>query len=118
MVHVNWDEVKLERLKKDITRQMLNGEHATLARIFLAKGAVVPRHQHVSEQFSMMVSGALRFVFDDHETVVRAGEILYIPANVPHAAVALEDTVDFDFFSPRREDWVAGTDHYLREQGD
>jgi unsaturated pyranuronate lyase len=117
MLHVNWDQVKLEQLKRDITRQMLNGEHTTLARICLAKGAVVPRHQHVSEQFSMMVSGALKFIFDDHEIVVHAGEILYIPPNVPHAAVALEDTEDLDFFGPRREDWIRGTDHYLREQG-
>jgi quercetin dioxygenase-like cupin family protein len=118
MLHVNWDQVTTEQLKRDITRQMLNGQHSTLARIWLAKGAVVPRHQHLSEQFSMMVSGALKFIFDDREVVVNAGEILYIPPNVPHAAVALEDTVDLDFFGPRREDWVNGTDDYLRGKGD
>jgi unsaturated pyranuronate lyase len=116
MQHKNWDQVNTEQLKKGITRQMLNGEHSTLARICLAKGAVVPRHQHPSEQFSMMESGALKFIFDDQEVVVRAGEILYIPPHVPHAAVALEDTVDMDFFGPRREDWVNGTDDYLRDK--
>jgi len=116
MLKVNWGQVKLEKLKSDLTRQMLNGEHSTLARICLAKGAVVPRHQHTSEQFSMMESGALKFIFDDHEEVVNAGEIIYIPPNVPHAAVALEDTIDLDFFGPRREDWVNGTDHYLRAE--
>jgi mannose-6-phosphate isomerase-like protein (cupin superfamily) len=55
-------------------------------------------------------------VFDDREVIVRGGEVLYIPANVPHSAVALEDTVDIDFFAPRREDWIRKEDAYLREQ--
>ena len=45
---------------------------------------------------------------------MRAGEVLLIPSNVPHMAVALEDTLDVDVFSPPREDWLAGTDAYLR----
>ena len=31
-----------------------------------------------------------------------------------HSAVALEDTLDLDVFSPPRQDWLDGTDHYLR----
>ncbi len=33
---------------------------------------------------------------------------------LPHKALALEDTLDVDIFSPPREDWLAGTDAYLR----
>jgi quercetin dioxygenase-like cupin family protein len=40
--------------------------------------------------------------------------VLLIPANVPHAAEALEDTVDIDVFAPPREDWIKKTDAYLR----
>ena len=111
----SWEKVETERLSNTITRQMLNGAHTTVARIFLAKGAVVPRHQHVSEQFSLILSGALRFIFDDQELVVGAGQMVFIPSNVPHAAVALEDTVDLDIFSPRREDWIRKDDAYLRK---
>jgi hypothetical protein len=35
-------------------------------------------------------------------------------ADVPHRAEALEDTVDVDVFSPIRQDWLDGTDDYLR----
>ena len=45
---------------------------------------------------------------------VRTGETLVIPSNVEHAAVAMEDTVDMDCFSPIREDWLSGDDAYLR----
>ena len=37
------------------------------------------------------------------------------PAHMPHEAVALEDTVDIDFFAPRREEWIRGDDAYLRQ---
>jgi hypothetical protein len=33
---------------------------------------------------------------------------------VPHEALALEDTLDVDVFSPPREDWLKKTDDYLR----
>jgi hypothetical protein len=35
-------------------------------------------------------------------------------ANLPHRALALEDTLDVDVFSPPRQDWLTGTDAYLR----
>ena len=110
----SWEKMELEQLNPRITRQMMSGEHATVAKIVLKKGAVVPRHAHVSEQFSWIVSGALKFVFDGREIVARAGDVVFIPSNEPHAAEAVEDTVDVDFFAPRREDWITKNDAYLR----
>ena len=110
----SWERIELEKLSNTITRQMLNGQHTTVARIVLRQGAVVPRHSHESEQFSLILSGALKFFFDQGERIVRAGEMVFIPSNVPHAAEALEDTVDLDIFSPRREDWIRKDDAYLR----
>ena len=45
---------------------------------------------------------------------MRSGEVLHLPSNVPHEAVALEDTIDVDVFTPPRQDWLDGTDSYLR----
>ncbi len=114
MVKTSWEEMETEQLSERIARQMLSGENATVARIFLARGAYVPRHAHVSEQYSLILSGALKFIFDDREMIVRAGELVFIPSNVSHAAEALEDTVDLDVFAPRREDWIRKDDAYLR----
>jgi quercetin dioxygenase-like cupin family protein len=115
MHKTSWAQIEPEKMTDLITRQMVNGENATVAQLLLARGAVVPRHSHVSEQYSLILSGNLKFIFDDREVEVRAGEILYIPANVPHSAVAMEDTVDLDFFAPRREDWIRKEDSYLRQ---
>ena len=107
--------MEIEQLNDKLSRQMISGENATVSQILLKKGAVVPRHSHVNEQYSWITSGALNFVFDDREILLRAGDVLVIPANTPHSAVALEDTVDIDFFAPRREDWIRKDDSYLRK---
>jgi unsaturated pyranuronate lyase len=110
----SWKSIEPEKLSDKISRQMVFGESAMLARIVLSRGAIVPRHSHVNEQITWIISGALKLIFDDGERVLRDGEMLLIPANVPHAAEALEDTVDVDVFAPPREDWIKKTDAYLR----
>jgi quercetin dioxygenase-like cupin family protein len=74
----------------------------------------VPLHQHESEQITYILEGALKFELQGKEVVVRKGEVLLIPSNVPHRAVALEDTLDLDVFSPIRHDWLQKDDSYLR----
>jgi quercetin dioxygenase-like cupin family protein len=66
-----------------------------------------------------VLSGALRFQLGargEHELVARAGDVLVIPADLPHGAQALEDTQLIDVFAPPREDWLAGTGAYQREE--
>jgi quercetin dioxygenase-like cupin family protein len=97
-----------------ISRKIITGEKAMIAQIFLKRGAVVPEHHHESEQITYVLEGALKFELEGQEVVVRKGEVLRIPSHVPHRAVALEDTVDIDVFSPIRKDWLAKDDAYLR----
>jgi unsaturated pyranuronate lyase len=111
----SWKTMEIEQLNDKLSRQMISGENATVSQLLLKKGAAVPRHSHMNEQYSWIISGALKFVFDDREILVGEGEVLVIPANVPHSAVALEDTVDVDIFAPRREDWIRKEDSYLRK---
>jgi quercetin dioxygenase-like cupin family protein len=115
--HVPWSELEWEEVVPGIRRRIVNGDGMMMAQVFLDEGAVVPKHQHVNEQFTYILEGALHFWLGDdleREVVVRAGEVLHIPANVPHKAEALEDTLDLDVFHPPRADWLDGTDTYFR----
>ena len=112
--HVRWDQVRVESLSAKLERQFVVGTQTMVARITLKEGCVVPMHSHENEQVSLIESGALRFTVDEKDIVVRSGEVLCIPPHVPHMAVALEDTVDIDFFVPPRQDWLDGADAYLR----
>lgn len=115
MQYLSWETVKKEELNPKLSRKVISGEKAMVAQVFLARDCVVPTHQHESEQVTYILKGALKFELEGKEIVVREGEVLIIPSNVPHKAVALEDTLDLDIFSPIRVDWLTGTDDYLRK---
>jgi quercetin dioxygenase-like cupin family protein len=112
--YVPWHTVALEDLNPLLQRQFVVGQEIMLARVLLKKGCVVPEHSHPNEQVTYILDGALKFWIDGKEIVVRAGEVLCIPSNMPHKAEAVEDTIDLDVFSPPRADWINRTDQYLR----
>ncbi len=88
-----------------------------IAHVYFKRGIEVPRHSHENEQITYILEGALQFHLGangEREVIVRAGEVLVIPSYLPHSAVAIEDTLDVDVFNPPRQDWLAGTDAYLR----
>jgi len=120
--HAKWDDIPRETVTDDISRRLFTGERMMLAQVYLAKDAIVPWHSHENEQLTWILSGALRFLIghegtdDVQEVVVSAGEVLFIPSNLPHRAEALEDTVDVDIFSPPRQDWLKGTDTYFQDR--
>jgi quercetin dioxygenase-like cupin family protein len=114
MKHYDWNGIPTEQLNPLVARKAIHSGSMTIARLELLQDAVVPEHSHHNEQIATVERGALRFSIDGGEMVLRAGESLVIPPNVPHAVVALEDTTVVDVFSPAREDWIAGNDAYLR----
>jgi quercetin dioxygenase-like cupin family protein len=109
-----WDDIEHEQLAPLIARRVVHGDRLTVARIYLKKGAVVPRHSHDNEQISYLLEGKLRFVFDGRDFVVEAGGLMQISANEPHRVEAIEDSIALDVFQPVREDWQRGEDAYLR----
>lgn len=108
-----WDEIALEKVTEMISRKIVSGEREMLAQIYLKRGAIVPMHQHESEQLTYVLQGAMKFLVGGEDVTVREGEVLHIPSWVPHQAEALEDTFELDLFSPIRQDWLDRTDDYF-----
>ena len=114
-----WDDMPKEKVTDQIDRRVITSDRMMLAHVYLAKGSIVPRHSHENEQLTYILQGALKFWIGDdgaQELIVRAGEVLVIPSNVPHRAEALEDTLDVDVFNPPRKDWLDGTDTYFHRK--
>ncbi|MBV8830719.1 MAG: cupin domain-containing protein [Acidobacteriaceae bacterium] len=112
--HIRWSEVPVENVNPLFQRQLVVGTKVMMAHILLKKDCEVPLHQHTNEQVSYVESGSMKFFIDGKEIIVKAGEFICIPPDMPHSAVALEDFVGLDIFTPPREDWLNKTDSYLR----
>ena len=116
MRHYKLREIPEERVTDLFARRFFTGEKITLAFLDMKSGCAVPTHHHESEQFSYIITGAMRFVIGGEEVIVRGGEVVHIPSHIPHSATALEDVTGIDVFSPIRQDWVDGSDDYLRRK--
>jgi quercetin dioxygenase-like cupin family protein len=112
-----WEDMPKEQLRPDLQRRLISTERLMLAHVYLEQGCIVPTHSHENEQLTYILEGFLRFSLgeDESEIVdVAAGSVLHIPSYLPHKAEALETTLDVDIFCPPRQDWLDGSDAYLR----
>ena len=101
-----WSDLPVDRPMDLIERRRIIGAQAMISHVTLRAGCVVPTHAHANEQFACVLSGRIRFGLgaegspERREVECTGGETLHLPANMPHSAVALEDTVILDVFSP------------------
>lgn len=112
---ISWKELDTQQLTPKMTRQYVFGEKATFSRFTVKAGASIARHFHDNEEFVYILSGAVRYIFDDRQELLKAEETMVVPPNVPHEVRVLEDTIFLAFFAPERNDWLRGEDQYLRQ---
>ena len=115
MMRYNWSAVAEEKMNPLLSRRVIHTEQMTIAQLWLGKGSVVPMRQHINQQTTMLNSGALVFEMGGEKLLLKAGDVLVIPPNMPHRVEALEDSTATDLFTPARQDWILGDDAYLRK---
>ena len=89
-------------------RTLAHGERTLLAEVRLARGAVIPEHRHPQEQTGYLVAGRLEFSVAGESLVAEPGSSWSLPADLPHGASALEDSLVVEVFSPVRQDYMPG----------
>jgi quercetin dioxygenase-like cupin family protein len=108
-VHHRWLDLPQDQPLPLIARRRIIGANVMLSEVRLGKGFKVATHAHENEQMAIVISGEMRFGLgaegsaDRREIIVRGGEVVHLPSNVPHSAEALADSVLIDVFSPPSE---------------
>ncbi len=87
-------------------KTLVHGKQTLLSKFKLAKGTVVPMHQHPQEQTGYLILGRLRFDVDGEIIDAHPGDSWNLAADIPHGADVLEDSVVIEVFSPVREDYL------------
>jgi quercetin dioxygenase-like cupin family protein len=110
----DWNELPTLRAQpgvEDLVRHPLPGQRMMMLHVFIPRGSGAPRHRHENEQFTVVLSGSLRFRVgsedDPAEFVAGPGQVTHIPSNAWHEVLALEDTVQVDVFAPVHEELLA-----------
>ena len=80
-------------------------DESMLCEFRLAQGAKVPLHHHMNDQVGYIVSGVLELTIGETTHQLRPGDSYAIPGGIEHHALATEDCVIIDCFSPPRSDY-------------
>ena len=115
---INWEDVPTEEVTPQMHRKIVAGEKLMIARMKFKDGFHVPLHSHENEQITEVISGPIRFWFGenrDQQMDLTAGEMVVIPPNLPHEALMIGDVEEIDHWAPPRQDWLDGTDDYLKK---
>lgn len=100
-------EVNLEDLGKGVSRKILASDGKLMSvEVYFVKGAIGELHSHSHEQIGYVVKGSFEATLGDEKTIINAGDTYYVPPDVVHGVVALEDGVLLDIFTPQREDFL------------
>jgi quercetin dioxygenase-like cupin family protein len=53
-----------------------------------------------------VLSGKIEFESSDGRRDLTGGDVVHLPAHVPHGGRAVEDTITLEIFSPPREEFL------------
>lgn len=100
-------DVTLEDLGKGVTRKILaSGGKLMSVEVHFVKGAIGEPHSHPHEQIGYVVKGSFEATLEDEKTIINAGDTYYVPPEVVHGVMALEEGILLDVFTPQREDFL------------
>ncbi len=106
-VFIDGSKIPWEELGGGIRRRMLGfDESLMMTYIEFKKNSVGNLHKHFHTQVTYIEKGSFEVQIGDIKRKLRAGDCYFIPPDIEHGVVALEDSSLVDVFAPMREDFL------------
>lgn len=106
-LYIENSDIPWEVLDNNVRRKIMAWDDKLMVvKVAFSKGGVGPLHQHHHSQITHVESGVFEVEIGDEKKILKGGDAFYIPPNVVHGAVCIEDGVLIDVFSPMREDFI------------
>lgn len=104
---VRSEEAPIVQAGPGVTRQVLGHDaELMMVRVTFEKGAVGYLHAHPHRQVTFIERGEFDFTVDGVTTRVAPGDSVFVPPDVPHGTVAVEEGSLLDVFAPARVDFL------------
>jgi len=90
-----------------IRRQVFGyNDNLMLVKVRFEKGAVGTLHHHVHSQASYVESGKFELTIGEEKKILQKGDGYFVPPNLEHGCICLEEGMLIDVFNPAREDFI------------
>jgi len=101
------DAIGWEKIDDFIDRQIVGYDDSVMmVNVRFKKGGIGYLHHHVHIQVTHIAEGKFEVSIGNTKKILKKGDSFFIPSNVEHGVVCLEDGLLVDVFSPMREDFI------------
>lgn len=100
-------EVEWIELGGGIKRKvMAYDDQMMVVKVAFEAGGIGAMHSHPHTQASYVASGKFDITIDGKTQTLNGGDVYFVPSDLVHGAVCLEDGELIDVFHPLREDFL------------
>ena len=99
---LNWEDLG-GGIKRKV---MAYDEKMMIVKVAFEKGGVGAVHSHPHTQASYVGNGVFDITIGEETRRLKGGDVYFIPSDIPHGAVCIEEGVLVDVFNPLREDFL------------
>jgi len=101
------DSIEWETTGEGVRRKILGfDKNLMLLIVEFKKGSRGYLHKHIHTQTSYIISGSFEVTIGGEMKVQKAGDCYFLPPDIEHGVLALEDSCLIDVFTPCREDFL------------
>ncbi len=100
-------EIGWEKVDENIDRQIVGyNDSLMMVNVRFKKGGIGYLHQHFHSQATYITEGKFEVTIESEKEILKKGDSFFIPTNLMHGVVCLEDGILVDVFNPMREDFI------------
>lgn len=101
------DKMEWEVVDDKIQRQVVGyDDKIMMVNVHFDKGGVGVMHNHPHTQVTFIAEGKFEVTIGDETKIIKKGDSFFVPSNVMHGVVCVEEGMLVDVFSPMREDFL------------
>lgn len=92
-----------------VSRQIMGyDDRIMLVKVKFEQGSIGSTHGHYHSQTSYVAEGRFEVTIGEQKQTLNVGDSFYVPPDVMHGVVCMEQGILVDVFSPAREDFLDG----------
>jgi quercetin dioxygenase-like cupin family protein len=101
-VNINW-----QKIDGGIQRKIFGYDNKIMMVIVdFKKGAIGTKHKHYHSQSTFIQKGVFEVTVGKNKDTLKEGDGFFVPSDIEHGVLALEDGILIDVFSPARKDFI------------
>lgn len=100
-------EIVWEKVADKVFRKIMGyDKNVMMVKVKFEKGGIGALHKHIHVQATFVESGVFEVNIGGENKILKAGDTFFVPSDVEHGVINIEEGILIDVFNPAREDFL------------